>query len=174
MKKRLLSTLSIVTIFFLSGCASKPKVTEDTYNGFTIPALVINVHNGAGAPSWAYNESKAFRNALEAAAEGTLHKGYKYFAIIEPREIANVKGSLRNTAKEIIEYCDPSSAMVLDFAGGNGLHKCGVSNTRAHMKIALFNEEQTNFTVFNAQEVLDYLKANDLYDGNGIEMIKRD
>jgi len=174
MKTKILIMVLTLTTLLLSGCASKPKVTEDTYNGFAIPALVIEVRNGAGAPSWAYNESKAFRNALEAAAEGTLQEGYKYFAIVEPREIANVKGSLRNTAKEIIEYCDPNSAMVLNFAGGNGLHKCGVRNTQAHMRIALFNEEQTDFTVFNAKEVLDYLKSNDLYDGNEIEMIRKD
>jgi hypothetical protein len=174
MKNKLLITVFTVAVLLLSGCASKPKVTEDTYNGFTTPALVIEVSNGAGAPSWAYNESKAFRNALEAAAEVTLQEGYKYFAIVEPREIANVKGSLRNTAKEIIDYCDPNGAMVLNFAGGNGLHKCGVYNTRARIRVALYNEEQTDFTVFNAQEVLDYLKTNDLYDGNGINMIKRD
>lgn len=33
----------------------------------------------------------------------------------------------------------------------------------------MFNEEQKDFTVFNAQEVLAYMKEKDLYEGLEIE-----
>ena len=119
---------------------------------------------------YSYNETKAFRNVLEAAATTTIEKGYKYFAIVKPKEISNVSGSLRNTAKELIEVCSPNSALFLKIPGASGLHKCGTRNTTAMMEIAMYNEEQNNFTVINAQEVISYLKANDLYDANGVEI----
>ena len=158
-------------ILLLSGCSSKPSALMVNKQGET-PQAVIKISNGSGAPSWSYNESKAFRNALEAAATTTLEKDFKYFAIVEPTEISNISGSLRNTAKELIEVCDPSSVMVLNILGNSSLHKCGVYNTNASMKISMYNEEQNSFTVINAQEVIDYLKANDLYDDNGVEMKK--
>ena len=165
-----ISILGIASaMLLLSGCSSKPSALMVNNQGET-PQAMIKISNGSGAPSWSYNETKAFRNALEAAATITLNKGFKYFAIVKPTEISNISGSLRNTAKELIEVCSPSSAMVLNIPGNSSLHKCGVYNTRANMQIAMYNEEQNDFTVINAQKVIDYLKANDLYDDNGVEM----
>ena len=168
----MLKNISIIgavsAALLLSGCASKP--TAFVFKKGDIPEATIRVHNGAGSPSWSYNESKAFRNALEAAAESTLQKGFKYFAITSPKEIANTKGSLKNTAQELLEACSPSSLLALSIPGAGGLHKCGTHNTRAQFLIAMYNEEQTNFTVINAQKVIDYLKENDLYDNVGVEV----
>ena len=168
MLKRI-SILSVTSIILLSGCASKPEAIV-TNSSSKHPQATIKIANGAGAPSWSHNESKAFHNVLEAAAAVTLQRGYKYFAILKPDEISNIKGSLKNTAKELIAQCDPSSTLFISIPGAGGLHKCGTYNTNATMKIAMYNEEQVNFTVIDAQAVLDYLKKHDLYDDNGVDI----
>ena len=168
MKKIVIGILAVSAMFLLSGCGAKPSVTSKGRVLGDAPILHVIVSNGAGAPSYGYNESKAFRNVLEASAEGTLSKGYKYFAIMSPKAIANTKGSLKNTVPELIEKCSASSAMALSLTRGN-MRECGVRNTSAGMQIALYNEEQLDFTVIDAQAAIDYMKANGLYDGNGIE-----
>lgn len=166
-----LSLLSVVSaVLLLSGCASKPSALLVDGGRTGTQQASIKVSNGSGAPSWSYNESKAFRNVLEAAATSTLEKGYKYFAIYTPNEISNTKGSLANTAEELIAKCDPSSALFISVPGAGGLHKCGTYNTTAKMQIVMFNEEQEKHTVIDAQKVIDYLKANELYDDNGVEI----
>jgi len=173
LKKKVTTTITILAaISFFSGCASKPQAIN-VGKLHEAPQMLIKVNNGTGAPSWSYNEAKAFRNVLESAATATLKKGYRYFAIVKPDEISNIKGSLINSAKELIEKCDPASAAFINVAGA-GLHKCGAYNTSAKLLIALYNQEQTNFTLYNAQKVIDYLKSKDLYEGKGIEIIQKD
>lgn len=168
----MLKIITIVTVvagaLLLSGCGAKPQAVIKNHDANSLRAY-INISNGAGVPSWAANESKAFRNALEVAAATTLEKKYKYFAFIEPKEISNFDGSLLNTPKEILEKCSPNSLLALSVPGTAGLHKCGTYNTKASLSIVMFNEEQKDFTVFNAQEVLAYMKEKDLYEGLEIE-----
>lgn len=168
LEKSILASVVMALAVLFTGCASKPKVT---YSEDKELRAQIKIRNGAGYPSWAANESKAFRNALQAAANATLNKEYKYFAIIAPQSISNVDGSIKNTAKEVIEFCSPGAMMALSF-GGAGLHKCGTYNTNAIIAIALFNEEQTDFVVYNAQEVLDYYHAEEIYDDADIEYVE--
>lgn len=168
LEKSILMSVVMALVVLFTGCASKPKVT---YSNDKELHAQIQIRNGTGYPSWASNESEAFRNALQAAARATLNKEYKYFAIIAPQSISNVDGSIKNTAKEVIEFCTPGSMMALNFAGGTGLHKCGTYNTNAKIAIALFNEEQNDFVVYNAQEVVDYYHAEDIYDDTDIEYI---
>lgn len=152
--------LGISSIVLLAGCASKPKVYFDPRTGDN--TALISIMNGAGTPSWGSNESKAFRNALEVAARLTLKKGYKYFAIVKPDDISNLKGSLRNTAKELIEYCSPSAANIFDF--GQKLHRCGTYGTNAKLLIEMYNTKRTDYTVIDAKKVLEYLKKHELSD----------
>ena len=162
MKKTLIGMATLTLL--LGGCASKPKV--ELYKGAESGAqhAYIRVANGAGSPSWSHNESKAFRDALETAARVTLQKGYKYFAIYYPSEIANTKGSLDNTAEELLAKCDPNAAAVLDIGIGGVLHKCGTHNTNAVMRIMMYHEQQEKFTVIDAQKVIDFYKSHDIYD----------
>lgn len=164
MFKSIMAILSImIVVYTFSGCASKPMaISSGKYK--TAPQLLIKVNNGAGVPSWGHNEKIAFANALESAATATLKRGYRYFAIVKPDVISNINGSILNTAQEILDKCLPSSANVLNI-GNAGLHKCGTYNTKASLLIALYNSNQTDFTVFDAKKVLDYLKQNDLYEG---------
>ena len=169
MLKTITTITAITGALLLSGCGAKPEALIKNHDTNSLRAY-INIKNGAGVPSWSANESKAFRNALEVAAATTLEKKYKYFAFIEPKEISNFDGSLLNTAEEILKKCSPSSLLALSIPGTAGLHKCGTYNTNASLSIVMFNEEQKDFTVFNAQEVLDYMKEKDLYDGLAVDV----
>lgn len=163
-----ISIISIASaILLLSGCGAKPEASMLIHSKMT-PTAQIKVNNGAGTPSWASNERKAFTNILEASAKVTLKKGYKYFVIVKPSEIANKKGFLKNTAKELLEFCTSNPLMVLNIGGG--LHKCGTYNTEAKMTISMYNEEQEEFTVIDAQKVLDYYETNDLSSGDDVKI----
>ena len=168
-----ISLLGIVSIaVLLSGCGSKPTALMVSGATNNEQQAIITVSNGMGVPSWAANESKAFHNVLEAAATATLERGYKYFAIYQPDEISNIKGSLANTAEELLKKCDPNAALVLAIPGTSGLHKCGTYNTKARLAIIMYHEEQEKFTVIDAQKVIDYMKSKKIYDDNGVKITK--
>ncbi len=164
-----ISLVSVATAMLLfSGCGKKPQVKMLSHTSSESQAIV-KIDNGAGTPSWAANENKAFRNSLEASAKLTLKKGYKYFAINAPKEISTTKGSLRNTAKELLDYCSANSLVISNF-GGSGLHKCGVYNTRMNIMITMYKEEQDGFLVVDAAKLLTYFKANDLLSDDELEI----
>jgi len=166
----IIGTLAALLLF--SGCGAKPKAYLKHYPNGTIRADVF-VHNGAGVPSWSANESEAFENVLETAATVTLDKGYKYFAIITPKEISNIDGSLLNTTEEIFSKCVPNSLLFISIPGTGGLHKCGTQNTNANIDIIMYHEEQTDFTVFNASNVLAYMKEHGSYEAIEVDVIFR-
>ena len=168
MKTKSLIFLTFISLLFLSGCGSRPKAS---YTQASEKQLAdIKISNGAGYPSWSANEANAFRDALETAARVTLHKEYKYFAIVTPQDMSNLKGSIKNTAEEALDYCSPSGFLALNI-NGSGLHKCGTFNTMAKMRIILYNEEQVDFVVYDAQDIIDYYRTEGIYDGDDIEYL---
>nr|WP_275846919.1 hypothetical protein [Sulfurimonas sp. SAG-AH-194-I05] len=40
------------------------------------------------------------------------------------------------------------------------------------MKIIYYHEEQKDFLVIDAQKVIDYMKKQDIYEGNGVNITK--
>lgn len=169
MLKKITVIASIAGILLFSGCGAKPKALLKNHNDNSLRANIF-ISNGIGVPSWAANETDAFKSALEVAAVTTLQQNYKYFAFFSPKEISNLDGSLSNTPEEILEKCSPSALLALHVPGTGGLHKCGTYNTKAKLGIQMFNEEQLNFTVFNAQEVIDYMKERGLYEGLEVDV----
>jgi len=169
LKKIATVTITIGAIFLLSGCGAKPTATIMDQN-VKNPTIAIKIFNGAGTPSYSANKSEAFENALETSATITLQKGFKYFAIVEPKGISNVNGSLKNTAKELLEKCTSNPLLALSFNGG--VSDCGAKNTYAYLTITLYNEEQNDFTVIDAQKIIDYFKANGLYEGDGVDVVE--
>lgn len=142
------------------GCSSKPLVIQDKNSGLT----AIKINNGAGSPSWGANEKASTIDALQVAADATLSQNKSYFYIVKPDDISNEKGSMMNTAKEYIEKCTPSSGLMLN-VGGAGLHKCGVAyNTKAMLVIKIVDSQTNEIITYNAKDVVDYLKANGIYD----------
>lgn len=103
---------------------------------------------------------------LQAAAESTIIKGNKYFTIISPEEISNKNGSLMNTADEFMEKCDTTIADIFTFKWGKcGLHK--KNRFVGNMAIHMFKKAPSNVLVYNAQEIVDYLKTKEKYDHEG-------
>ena len=95
------------------------------------------------------------------------YNGYKYFAFHRPHAISNTDGGLINTAKEFIEKCVPNSANPFEIGQG----RCGWRGKGATEEalVVFFKEKPHDILVYDAKEVLDYLKANDLYRKDGIE-----
>lgn len=151
--------IGLATLMFF-GCSSKPLVINEKASGLT----AIKINNGTGTPSWGANEKEATLNALQVAADVTLSSGAKSFYIVKPDEISNLKGSMMNSAKEYIDKCVPSSAIMFNVAGA-GLHKCGVAyNTKAVLVIKIVDNQTNEVITYSAQSVVDYLKSNGMYD----------
>lgn len=169
MLKKITVIVFISAVLLFNGCGAKPKALLKNHNENSLRAY-ISISNGIGVPSWAANESDAFKSALEVAAVITLQQNYKYFAFFSPKEISNLDGSLSNTPEEILKKCLPSALLALHVPSTGGLHKCGTYNTKAKIGIEMFNEEQLDFTVFNAQEVIEYMKEKGLYEGLEVDV----
>lgn len=170
--KRLIFIAGVV-LLLLSGCGVKSKVFVSKSPMDQTGEAIIAIHNGAGKviSGWASRETRAFTNAIEVAATTTLENGYRYFAIVKPDEISNLKGSLINTAKEVIEKCSPSKLLQINiYNTGLGLHKCGTYNTRAKLVIAMYKTQPEDFTVFDAKEVIKYLEDNELFENRKIDV----
>ena len=172
------SSIALITASFLfSGCGTKysksfstscdPKQhTEQLCEKQGLPIIVTGVSNfsNMGFKHLEYTNSTAA--ALQAAAETTIKKGKKYFAIIKPAPVSAFNGSLINTGKEFMDKCSTSVADIFTFQEG----KCGLHQKYrfiAQMEIIAFDSQQEEVVTYNAQEVIDYLKANKLYDEEG-------
>ncbi len=102
---------------------------------------------------------------MQQAALFTKFMKKKYFAIRSPKEVSNIYGSLMNTPAEFFEKCavgvSGSLTKILDpckihHEPGNGWY--------AWIEIELYDDKQHDFLVYNANEVISYLKSFDLYD----------
>ncbi len=107
---------------------------------------------------------------LQQASNFAISKNKKYFTIIAPKTVSSLDGSLINTAKGFIEKCSANTGDV--FVGG--LDKCGIHGKSAGhegiIQIKLFDEEQDKVLVYNAKNVIEYLKDNDMYDDKPLEV----
>ena len=102
---------------------------------------------------------------IQAAAETTLIKGKKYFAILSPSQMSNSNGVLINTPQEYFKKCEVSLTDILTFQSKG----CNLIPRRNNgiMTIKIFDEKPNDILVYDAKEVVKYLKDNDKYDENG-------
>ena len=164
---------SIVATMLLSGCGMKP------YAGILIQELPLKndvsgkVYYVEGKEAWrspsaGYNAKTRNIHILQNAADLTLNEGYSYFAINRPLELSNIDGNMINTAKEFIEKCTPPEGQVFDI--GNA--RCGLngSTVTAGIMIVAFKEAPKSTLTYNAKEVVNYLKQNELYRDDSYEI----
>jgi hypothetical protein len=106
--------------------------------------------------------NNAVTAALQAAAETTLLANKSYFAIISPTAISNMNNILINTPEDYIKNCTTSMGTVLTLSSSN----CGVKGTRKNGVITFkaYDERPHDILVYDAKEVIQYYKDNDLYD----------
>jgi len=106
--------------------------------------------------------NNAVTAALQAAAETTLLTGKSYFAIISPTAISNMNNVLINTPEDYLKNCTTSMGTVLSLGSRN----CGVKGVRKNGVITfkVYDERPHDILVYDANEVIQYYKDNDLYD----------
>lgn len=166
MKTTILKTtiaLGIISILF-TGCGVKhstatgpvlcSKISEDC-DGLLVAG--VSSFSSYGFKFKIYNNSTVA--TIQAAADATLLRGKKYFAITRPSKIANTDGILINTAEEFIDEC---SYRILNY-DPCGIHKTSGMRT-GFIDINTYSKQQDDVITYSAEDVIRYLKKNDQYD----------
>ncbi|WP_419768867.1 hypothetical protein [Arcobacter sp.] len=101
--------------------------------------------------------------AMQAAAQTTFLTKNKYFAIISPIGISNARGILMNTPEEFFEECTTSIGDVLILQS----HTCDIIRKPKRsgvLTIQVFKEKPHDILIYDANDVIKYLKENGYYD----------
>lgn len=109
------------------------------------------------------NFNNANRGALQAAAVSTRYRKGKYFAFVEPAPISNFNGALENTPEEFFKKCDVDMASFFAEPSPCKLHVTRTGH-QTIFTIAIFKEVPENILVYNADDVVKYLRANNEWD----------
>lgn len=124
---------------------------------------LVNIYARSGnslIESERYNKSNAA--GLQVAAETTLAKKHNFFAIVYPPKLSTFDGSLVSTPEEFLKKCDVGLKNIYTFS----LDPCSIHYhpRGVNLIIATFEQKPLKALVFDAKEVLKYLKDNDRYD----------
>lgn len=182
MKKLLLSILSLGFIFLFTGCGARNgyafKMTKDldkciahsnkykensAFCALTPDHDLINIEGIGDNSSFTipqYNNSTAA--GLQVAAEATLQKKHNYFAIAYPPKLSNFHGSLINTPEGYFEACNINTGNVFSF----NVDPCNFHYRPrvANIVIETYKERPEDVLTYDANEILEYLKKEDLFD----------
>ena len=173
-KNLLFLTIIGITIFFMSGCSGKSSAIVVNERNCQIAAYNNNYCSEKESDTYIvdalgeYNSfihtnfNNSIRAGLQVSSELTLQKGMRYFAIIEPKSVSNVNGSMINTTKEFLDKCE--FAMFENLVSS----KCNLHTKprRTQLMIKLYKEPQPNVLTFDAQNVLNDLKQLGYYQSD--------
>lgn len=169
-KMAFFSTLLGVSLFF-NGCGYKAAACKAGINGYPT-SFSGNGYRVQGVSdlsiSAGHNVKVRNMHALQNAAQLTLDRGYKYFAIMEPAgEANNEHGSTINTAAEFMERCTKSSLNWIDSGG----ETCGLPNEQRAVAIGfyVFNEQPLEMLTYDAKQTLEDIKKLGYYKKEGYE-----
>lgn len=106
-----------------------------------------------------YNNSNAA--ALQMAAEYTLKKGDKYFAIAYPSGLSNFSGSFIDTPQEYFSRCNIGIGKFLLF----NTDPCEIHSNvdLGQLGIVTYFEKPSKVLSYNANDVIKYLKKENVY-----------
>lgn len=175
LKKALMLIFLCGIVFSFSGCVAKVFVdpligTEKSIKGDVVGKMIyVEGKETWRSPSAGYNVKTRNIHVLQNAADATLNEGYKYFAIARPMEISTLENkTIMNTPQEFIEKCTPFGGQIANL----GNHRCGFDGEKvwAAVLIIAFKEKPLTFLVYDAKEVVDYLKANEFYRTDSYEI----
>jgi len=168
-----LSVTSLSMAVLFSGCGMKSygtNLSKELQNPNDVPGKIYYIEGKEAwrSPSAGYNAKTRNIHILQNAANLTLNEGYKYFSINRPIQISNFDGSLVNTAEDFIQKCTPPEGQIFDV--GNG--RCGFngSTVTEGMMIVVFKEVPKTVLSYDAKNVVEYLKAKEMYREDGYEM----
>lgn len=167
-KKIISNGLLASGLLLFAGCS----YSGSAYNPIVKPSSVILAGHSPGAPSLS-RASDATQTAwfsLQQAAMYTLKSGNKYFAIDKPKLISNTDGSTMNTPEEFAVKCTSSGAASAGSAFdafGIGEYGCRIASgphiKAGFIEIVTYKEKPKTILVYDADEVIAYLKSHELF-----------
>lgn len=173
--------LAILVVSLLTGCASKEGAAlEMTNNEYKCIDVLSNRNADMSlcelvgqnniiflAPTNdsikymhnMYNNANA--TALQMAAEYTIKKGDKYFAIAYPSGLSNFSGSFIDTPQEYFNRCNIGIGKFLMF----NTDPCEIHSNvdLGQLGIVTYREKPGNVLTYNANDVIKYLKKESAY-----------
>ena len=166
--------VSLVGVFIFSGCGGSfikvapAETIKETKNIQADAKYFIFTGNDTdsdyGFTHTRRNNSSRF--VFQGMALNTLVKGYKYFRVIFPFDSSS---KMITTPKELHEACFNSG--VGDSIGSEfgviKIKRCTIKRSKSDLGgkaiYGVYKEKPNDALVINAQELIDYLKSNDLY-----------
>ncbi|WP_372998344.1 hypothetical protein [Sulfurimonas sp.] len=176
MVKNIYILFSLLGVVIFSGCAKTVVVTspypEKQEHGYQTIVGVDNHSdsNVLGGVHTRRNNGSKF--LIQSNAETTIRKGFKYFRILDPIDSS---AEMLSSAEEIKSRCYDNN-VGSTFIGANWCYK--VVGGMFSNKIAYYRERPANYLVFDAHEVLDFMRADDTivdmkdvttYEYNGLD-----
>lgn len=167
--------LGLSYLFMFTGCMAKvfvdPSIGSEKSVRGDVSGKMIYVEGKESwrSPSAGYNVKTRNIHVLQNAADATLKEGYMYFAIARPLEVSTLeKQIVMNTPQEFIEKCTPMGEQIFNI----GNRRCGFDGEKvwAAVLIIAFKEKPLTFLVYDAKEVMDYLKENSLLREDSYEV----
>lgn len=161
LKKISLFGIVLAAVVF-SGCAktyvstsivsNEPNVSEKT-----LLVTTLNTEDSDyGTTHLMLNNHKRF--LVQQQAEATLYYGFKYFRVIKPIDSS---AEMITSGEELHKRCF-SSGLMSSIAGQSDI--CYFKNGyRYAAYIVMYQEKPSDFLVIDAQEVVDYLKTNNIF-----------
>jgi len=116
---------------------------------------------------------------IQHVASIALAKGNKYFAIYRPKAMSNFEGSTITSMEEFVKKCGTGSGAGFASAFrafGLNSYYCNISGVplvhHGFVEVAFYKEEPSHVLVWNAQDVIDYLKKEKLYKEYNVEEVE--
>jgi len=158
MKKSLiLGVLLVLNVVIFSGCSQQQVAIKKSDNGVVrMAAHNYDEHSGV-YKSVSGNKDVHIKYLFQENAEYTLYSGARYFRIIKPMDSSS---QLMTTAQELHDKCFDHNI----FANFIGSDFCVYIKGHVAMDtIQVYKDKPKDVLVFDAQEVIDYLKVENLY-----------
>lgn len=160
-------------IIGFTGCGPKALTTGYMKDPSGSSANITVAPSEAFLTSSRINETVNY--TLQIAAEATLKENHKYFAIVEPELISNINPENPNNALEYSDKCANNNIAKAIFVYTN---PCLVAKGNlkdilgGSMRIMMYNDlnRPVQMKTYDAAQVLNELRANDLYDPRGLAM----
>ncbi len=177
-KSLVLLGIGFLAVLGMSGCSKtavglpvSTKIVPSMPNNTKEEIFFIGTKNdSSNSLSRASDIEESAYFTLQHVAETAIARENKYFAVYKPKALSNFDGSTITSMKEFVAKCGTSAGggfgSAFDAFGLNSYY-CNIGGVpvvhTGFMEVAFYKEKPTNVLVWNAQNVIDYLKKEKLY-----------
>ena len=166
--------MSLIGVFMFTGCGGSfikvapAETIKETKNMEADAKYYISTANDTDSDYGLVHTrlNNVNRFVFQGMALNTLEKGYKYFRVMFPFDSSS---KMITTPEELHKACfnnNPMDSIGLDF-GVVSLKKCVLKRNKGALGgqaiYGVYKEKPKDVLVIDAQEFIDYLKANDMY-----------